>query len=154
MTVTVNNLKQLYETDDYQWLLATIDLLKNQQFNELDLFNLIEELEAMGSEKRNAVKSLLEQVIIHLLLLQFWTVEYERNVYHWQGELLTFRTQLEDKLTANLKKYLAENTNSIYQRSLKQVKLKTRFQVNFPEECPYTFEQLLDENYLPLSVNN
>ncbi|QSV72171.1 MAG: DUF29 domain-containing protein [Aphanizomenon flos-aquae KM1D3_PB] len=39
----LTNLQQLYETDDYLWLLATIDLLKQGRFNEVDLENLIEE---------------------------------------------------------------------------------------------------------------
>ena len=37
----------------------------------------------------------------------------------------------------------------IYQRALKQVKLKTDYQVNFPEDSPYPLEQLLAENFLP-----
>jgi hypothetical protein len=91
----LTNLQQLYETDDYLWLLETIDLLKQGCFDEVDLENLIEELEDLGSEKKNAVKSLLEQVIRHLLLLQFWTEESEINYYHWQSEILGFRYQIE-----------------------------------------------------------
>jgi hypothetical protein len=78
MTVTTH-LQQLYQTDDYLWLLETIELLKQSRFEELDLENLIEELEDLGSEKRNAVESLLEQIIRHLLLLQYWHEEFERN---------------------------------------------------------------------------
>ncbi|HLP89998.1 MAG TPA: DUF29 domain-containing protein [Nostocaceae cyanobacterium] len=147
MTATTN-LQQLYETDDYLWLLETIKLLKQNRFEELDLKNLIEELEDLGSEKRNAVKSLLEQVIRHLLLLEYWSEESERNYYHWQSEILDFRHQLEDRLTAKLHNYLAEELENIYNRALKQVRLKTKFKVNFPEECPYTLEQLLDQDYL------
>jgi hypothetical protein len=44
MTNTSTDLKTLYETDDYQWLTETIDLLKKKQFADLDLDNLIEEL--------------------------------------------------------------------------------------------------------------
>jgi hypothetical protein len=43
MTITTN-LKQLYETDEDLWLEKTIELLKQKQFNQLDLENLIEEL--------------------------------------------------------------------------------------------------------------
>ena len=39
----LTNLQQLYETDDYLWLLETIDLLKQGCFDEVDLENLIEE---------------------------------------------------------------------------------------------------------------
>ena len=53
------NLQQLYETDDYLWLLETIDLLKQGRFDEVDLENLIEELEDLGNEKKNAVRKFI-----------------------------------------------------------------------------------------------
>lgn len=144
----ITNLKQLYEIDDQQWLSETINLLKQKRFNELDLENLIEELDDLGSEKKNAISSLLIQIIKHLLLLQYWTAEYENNVYDWRSEVVTFRDQIEGRLTKNLYNYLQQEINNIYTKALKQVKIKTNFKVDFPEECPYTLEQLLDENYL------
>lgn len=76
---TVTNLKRLYEIDDSQWLVEMIELLKQRQFEHLDLENLIEELVDLGSEKKNAAVSLLEQVIRHLLLLEYWTIERDNN---------------------------------------------------------------------------
>ncbi len=81
---SIHALKQLYELDDSQWLGETISLLRNHQFQQLDLEHLIEELEDLGKEKKNAVASLLEQVIRHLLLLQYWTKETEYNTINWQ----------------------------------------------------------------------
>ncbi len=80
----VHQLKQLYEIDDSQWLGETVSLLRNHQFSQLDLEHLIEELEDLSKEKKNAVASPLEQVIRHLLLLQYWTKEAEYNVINWQ----------------------------------------------------------------------
>jgi hypothetical protein len=37
----VHQLKQLYELDDSQWLGETISLLRNHQFQQLDLEHLI-----------------------------------------------------------------------------------------------------------------
>ncbi|MFB2836861.1 DUF29 domain-containing protein [Floridanema evergladense] len=147
--MSVIDLKTLYETDDYEWLSATIELLKNRQFNALDLENLIEELEDLGSEKRNAVVSLLNQIIRHLLLLEYWTSERERNINHWRSEIVNFRDQLDQRLTTNLRNYLQENLDSIYKRALLYVKEKTGYSVEFPSECPYTLEQLLDLNWFP-----
>jgi len=147
MTVATN-LKQLYEIDDQQWLSETINLLKQKKFNELDLENLIEELEALGRSERNAVESLLEQIIRHLLLYQYWTEEHQKNANHWHSEISGFRTQLRRKLTKNLRNHLIDNQAILYQDALKFVIPKTNFKVNFPEECPYSFDQLLDENYL------
>ncbi|MEA5532664.1 DUF29 domain-containing protein [Crocosphaera sp. XPORK-15E] len=143
----LTNLKTLYKVDDVQWLKDTIKLLKERQFEALDLDNLIEELEDLGSEKRNAVISLLEQVIRHLLLLEYWTIERQQNLGHWESEIISFRTQLRRKLTTNLRNYLKEELSSIYQDGLLFVQRKTSFKVNFPETCPYSLEQLLDIDY-------
>lgn len=147
--ITLTNLKQLYEIDDYQWLEETIKLLKNQQFKEIDWENLIEELEDLGKEKKNAVVSLLEQVIRHLLLLEYWRSEREYNQVHWQEEIYNFRIQLKRRLTTNLRNYLESELNSIYQDALGFVQIKTQKTVNFPPECPYSLDQLLDINWLP-----
>ena len=144
----INNLQRLYEIDDSQWLEEMIKLLKQRQFEHLDLENLIEELTDLGSEKKNAVVSLLEQVIRHLLLLEYWTIERENNQTHWESEIVSFRTQLRRRLTTNLRNHLAKELPSIYRDALIYVRTKTSFKVDFPENCPYSLEQLLDINYL------
>ena len=143
----ITNLQRLYEIDDSQWLEEMIELLKQRQFEHLDLENLIEELTDLGSEKKNAVVSLLEQVIRHLLLLEYWTIERENNQTHWESEIVSFRTQLRRRLTTNLRNHLIKELRSIYQDALIYVRTKTRFKVNFPEVCPYSLDQLLDINY-------
>ncbi|GCL34269.1 hypothetical protein PA905_38770 [Planktothrix agardhii CCAP 1459/11A] len=146
----IMDLKTLYETDDVEWLQETVKLIKNHQFEQLDLENLIEELEDLGREKKNAVVSLLEQIIRHLLLLQYWTGEVEYNRVHPEEEIYSFRVQLRRKITTNLRNYLDSEFDSIYQDALGFVKIKTQNSVNFPPECPYTLEQLLDINWFPV----
>ncbi|MGL5131812.1 MAG: DUF29 domain-containing protein [Planktothrix sp.] len=138
------DLKTLYETDDAEWLQETVKLIKNHQFEQLDIENLIEELEDLGREKKNAVVSLLEQIIRHLLLLQYWTRETEYNRVHPEEEIYSFRVQLRRKITTNLRNYLDSEFDSIYQDALGFVKIKTQNSVDFPLECPYTLEQLLN----------
>ncbi|TAF10161.1 MAG: DUF29 domain-containing protein [Nostocales cyanobacterium] len=146
MTVKTD-LQSLYETDDSFWLEETIILLKEKRFQDLDVDNLIEELETLGKRDKNAVASLLEQIIRHLLLLQYWTEEYDLNGNHWQTEIIGFRNQLERLLTNNLQNYLNNELEKIYKGALKYVKQKTRFKIDFPEYCPYSLEQLFDEDY-------
>ena len=143
----VTNLKRLYEIDDSQWLAEMIELLKQRQFEHLDLENLIEELVDLGSEKKNAVVSLLEQVIRHLLLLEYWTIERDNNQADWESEIVGFRTQLRRRLTTNLHNHLAKELPPIYQDALIYVRTKTHFKVDFPETCLYSLDQLLDINY-------
>jgi hypothetical protein len=145
----LTNLQRLYEIDDSQWLEEMIELLKQRQFEKLDLEHLIEELVDLGSEKKNAVVSLLEQVIRHLLLLEYWTTERDNNQAHWESEIVSFRTQLRRRLTTNLRNHLAKESASIYQDALIYVRTKTRFKVDFPENCSYSLEQLLEIDFLP-----
>ncbi|HEY9706469.1 MAG TPA: DUF29 domain-containing protein, partial [Allocoleopsis sp.] len=143
------NLKNLYKIDNYQWLESTIKILRNQDFSALDLENLIEELENVNSEKRNNVINLLEQIIRNLLLLEYWLSEQEYNREDWLGEIYTFRIELKRKLTPNLRNYLANELDSIYQDALGFVQIKTKNSVDFTDNCPYSLEQLLDIKYIP-----
>ena len=148
MTV-IPDLKTLYEIDDSLWLEETIELLKARRFDTLDLENLIEELEDLGSEKKFRVASFLQQIIRHALLLQFWASEREYNQGHWESELVNFQDQLNTYLTASLRKYLEQEFDNIYQKATRYVRKKTKNQVIFPDTCPYSLEELLDPNWLP-----
>ncbi len=148
MKSQILDLKELYETEYDQWLTETVRLLKNRQLERLDYENLIEELEALGRSERSAAKSLLLQIIVHLMLYQFWQSERERNANHWAGEIITFRVQLEDKLTTNFRNYLADELPKIYQNALLIVQKKTQLN-SLPEQCPYSLQQLLDKYWFP-----
>ena len=148
MTV-IPDLKTLYEIDDSLWLAETIELLKAKNFEALDLENLIEELEDLGNEKRLRVASLLEQIIRHFLLLQFWTEERAYNQDHWELEIVNFQIQLKRGLTTNLRNYLQNELTNIYEDAVFFVRKKTKNQVNFPDTCPYSLAELLDPNWLP-----
>jgi hypothetical protein len=150
INITQNQLQQLYAIDDYLWLEETIKLLKTNKLENLDLDNLIEELESLGRNDLNKVRSLLRQIIIHILLLEYWHQEYERNCSHWEGEIIAFRYDLNHNLTTSLKNKLTLELEEIYQLSLKLVGKKTGLSLNlFPDNCPYSLEQLLDDNWYP-----
>lgn len=150
ITVTQNQLQKLYEIDDYLWLEETIKLLKAKDLENLDLDHLIEELEDLGRNNLNKVRSLLRQIIIHILFLQYWEQEYERNYRHWEGEIIAFRDDLNNSLTTTLKNKLSEELDHIYNVSVKFVSKKTGLSVDiFLDNCPYSLEQLLDDNWYP-----
>lgn len=145
-----NKLQELYKNDDYLWLQKTIELLKIQDFENLDLESLIEELESLGRSEFNKIRSLLRQIVIHLLLLEYWEQEYERNHRHWQAEIIAFRDDLSHELTTSLKNKLIQELDSIYKVSVNLVSKKTGLSQNiFPPTCPYSFEQLLEDNWYP-----
>ena len=147
---TPTQLKKLYEIDDYLWLEETIKLLKTKDLDNLDLDNLIEELESLGRNDLNKVRSLLRQIIIHILLLEYWQEEHYRNYRHWQGETIAFRDDLNNSLTTTLKNKLVQELDHIYNVAVKVVVQKTGLASNlFPDNCPYSLEQLFDDNWYP-----
>ncbi|MHC5609779.1 MAG: DUF29 domain-containing protein [Nostoc sp.] len=100
MTAIID-LKTLYKSNYLQWLEETIKCLKARQLAEVDYENLIEELEDLAKNEKKRVKSLLEQIIRHLLLYQYWDLEKPRNANHWAAEIISFRNQLNEDLSAN-----------------------------------------------------
>jgi hypothetical protein len=141
-------LADLYDLDQTQWLQVTVDLLRQNSLAEVDWVHLIEELESLGKRDRNRVAHLLEQLIRHCLLLQYWQEERGRNGNHWRAEIQSFRTQLRRHLTTTLKNYLEEELPQIYQDALGYVQEKTGHGVDFPLTCPYSLQQLLESSPL------
>jgi len=142
------NLKELYERDYLLWLEENIRLLSDRQLQKIDYDHLIEELESLGRSEKRTVESLMKQLLIHLLLYQYWGTEYQRNANHWSLEILTFRDQLNEELAAKtIYNYLVDNLDKIYQSAMKLAAQKS--QLSLPQQCPYTFQEILDENWLP-----
>ena len=147
-------LEQLYEREYDRWLSETIELLKNRQFDRVDYEHLIEELAALGRSEKTAVKSLILSIIIQLLLYQFWTTERERNSNHWAAEIITFRVQLENKLTTDLSKFLELELEleNIYENARLIAEKKTGLK-NLPIICPYSLRQILEKQWFPDTDN-
>jgi hypothetical protein len=147
MTHARQSLSSIYEEDYQQWLDQTVLLLKNRQVDSLDYEHLIEELEALGREQKNAVESLVIQIIQHLLFYQYWSSEREYNERHWRGELIGFRTQLELRLTTNLRNHLSNRLDYLYGKARKMAEVKT--DLKLPSENPYALADILDEDWIP-----
>ena len=128
----------LYETDYYLWLEKQTIAIKNHDVSALDWINLLEEIESLGKEQLNAVNSLLKQVIIHRLKLDYLQDELNRN--HWESEINTFVDQIEDRLTKTLKNKL--DLPKLYNRAKRDV-LKQYPKLIIPETNPYTLDDLL-----------
>ncbi len=93
-------------------------------------------------------RTLLDQVIRHLLLLEYAEKE---NITLIIGKVrfIIFGYRLQRRMTKTLYDHLTLQLDSIYSDSLGFVKIKTDKKINFPSECPYKLEQLLDMNWLP-----
>ena len=145
-----NQLKNLYEKDFNLWLEATIKLLKETRFEEVDLENLIEELEAMGRSEKRELESRLITIIEHLLKLQYWTAEKEYNERGWRITVIEQRRKLIRLLkdSPSLKRFLEDIVVECYQTARKDTIKKYDLSSEiFPINSPFTVENILNTDY-------
>ena len=143
--------KDLYEQDYPAWLEETAKQLRQRQTDVLDWEHLREEIEALGNEQRHQVDSYPLQLLIHLLLYQYWPGERERCAKGWQDEIGNFRVELELLLESKtLYNYFLTRIAVIYPKAVKRVRQKSELPAAiFAESCPYSPEQILDSDFLP-----
>ena len=152
-------LQTLYDSDFQDWLEKTINHLENQQFNHLDIQHLIEELTDLGRSDRKALESNLMILIAHLLKLKIQNNVPEPMKGSWYDSVVEHRQRVYKSLrdTPSLKNYL-ENAIELAYPDARKVAIKegklARFGVSIPPEtaypmtCPFTLEQLLDEDFM------
>jgi hypothetical protein len=144
----------LYEDDFYLWVERQADLLRKGRFRALDLAHLIEEVEDLGANLRGIAFSRTQQIIRHLLKLQFSSALEARRL--WRQTVRDQRDELELHLTASLRNLVQASLEARYARArrraaedLTEYREKTD---DLPETCPYSLEQILSHDWFPTNV--
>ena len=89
----------------------------------------------MGRSEKRTIKSLLTQLLQHLLKLKYWGAERQRKEGHWKGEIITFRLGTLDELkdSPSLKSYLLEIFDECYLSARKNVSVRSQLPLDtFP----------------------
>jgi hypothetical protein len=145
----------LYEQDFYLWTQRQAELLRAGRFAELDLPHLIEEVEDLGVNLRNAVTRRTREIILHLLKLQYSPAVPPRA--GWQESIGKQRDDLELELTASLQQHLEREFEKIFQKARRRaIDELARDKVApdlLPKACPYTLEQIIDPLWQPDNVH-
>ena len=143
------NQTSLYETDFVQWVQTTVDQLRAQNYECVDWANLIEEIEEMSRRERRSLKSNLVVILLHLLKWQYQT---DCRSGSWRGSIREHRRRINDDLkeSPSLVAYLHEVLSDCYANARAQAADETALPLeNFPTDCPYTSEQILNPEFLP-----
>jgi hypothetical protein len=144
----------LYDRDFFEWTVRNAELLRSGCVEEADVEHLAEEIEDLGERDKREVISRLIVLLMHLLK---WSIQPERR-YTESGSsswLATIREQRR-QLTAvfaqsgSLRKYAEEELPKAHRDAVKEASAETGIPIRqFPEECPFRFEQVLEDEFLP-----
>ncbi|ACK66940.1 protein of unknown function DUF29 [Rippkaea orientalis PCC 8801] len=132
-----------YDQDFNLWLENTINSLKEGKLLEVDYDHLIEELEGMGRSEKNAIKSNLRILLMHLLKYQY---QPEKRSNSWRYTITEHRQRIRDSLetSPSLIPFLKEIFDKCYQDSRRLASDDTGLSINnFPPDCPFTFDEVL-----------
>jgi hypothetical protein len=138
-----------YKADFNLWIKQTAQLLRQHRWQEIDVVHLIEEVEDLGKSERRGIASQLTRLLLHLLK---WQYQLQRRSDSWLDSITDARTQIELTIedSPSLKNYPTEQLEESYQRARRQAAKQTGIQISvFPEDCPYSLELVLDEDWVP-----
>jgi DNA-binding PucR family transcriptional regulator len=148
---------ELYEDDFFAWTrdqAAALRRLEKERWNgPLDLAHLAEEIEDVGSERRDAVRSQIRRILEHLLKLEHSQATDPR--FGWRDSIIDARAEISDKLTRTLRRDIASQLPRLYERSRAKAAngLASYGERDgaraLPLQCPYQLEAILHDAWYP-----
>lgn len=139
----------LYETDFYAWTSEQAALLRAGRLAEADIANIVEEIETLGRSEKRELVSRLTVLLMHMLK---WRHQARKRGKSWRLTIEDQRLELARHLRddPSLKSKLAEAINDAYQSArLKAARETGLDKSTFPDACPWTYEEITDDNFWP-----
>lgn len=138
-----------YDEDFACWAAETARLLRERCFAEIDVEHLAEEIEDMGKNQRRELFSRLTVIIHHLLK---WQQQPEQRSGGWKATVVTQRAELGRLIehSPSLQRQLGTAVAEVYRHAARAAAAETGLPLSaFPSECPFTAEQILEEDFFP-----
>ena len=139
----------LYEADFYAWTQEQARLLREQRWADLDLDNLVDEVESVGRSDKRQIESRLEVLLAHLLE---WKFQPGGRGNSWIGTIFEQRGRIAGLVeeSPSLREFQRQEVFKSYRAARLTAAKETGIALGvFPEECPFTSEQVLDLEYFP-----
>jgi hypothetical protein len=138
-----------YDADYFAWTQEQAALLRANRFSQVDTENIAEELEDLGRSQKREIRSRLVAVLVHLLK---WRYQPGRRTGSWKATLVEQRAELATDFeeSPSLRSFPREILSKQYEIARLRASGETKLALKvFPEECPFTVEQVLDRDFLP-----
>lgn len=136
------NPAELYDQDFYAWTQDQAAVLRThfRGDNRLDVEHLAEEVEDLGDSELRAVESFVEQIIAHLLKLDYSGQSDPRA--HWLAEVLNFRRNADRKMSPTIRRKVEADLEGRYARGREIAAVGAMVHEpdlirRLPKACPY-----------------
>ena len=143
----------LYDEDFYAWTQQQAQALRThfKGDNRLDVEHLAEEVEDLGKSELQAVESFIENVIEHLLKLDYSGWVEARN--HWRAEVDAFKSSIERKITPRIRQQVETELEALYDRARRAAarslhQREPDFVRRLPKRCPYDWSAIWHRDVL------
>lgn len=148
-TVEADRANALYEQDFFAWTQEQARLLSERRFDDLDLENLIDEVQSVGSSEKREIRNRCKVLVAHLLK---WKFQPGHRGPSWRRTISEQRDQLADIVSTSpsLRGYLSSSVARSYGGATLDASSETGIAIGvFPRECSFTLEQALDPDFYP-----
>lgn len=138
-----------YDDDFFAWTQEQAQYLHEGTWEKLDCVNLSEEIESLGKQQRQELRNRLGVLLGHLLK---WEFQFKMRSKSWVATIREQRREILELLddSPSLKPYLPKAMSKAYQAGLDLGVRETPLNYqDFPIECPYSLEQILDTAFFP-----
>jgi hypothetical protein len=145
-------LTELYDADFYAWTQQQAKVLRThfKGDNRLDVEHLAEEVEDLGESQLQSVESYVQQIIAHLLKLDYSGYELPRR--HWRGEIVAFRISMQRKISPSMRPELRHALPELYEGARKMAAASLDAEPDLgrqlPKECPYDWAAVTERDVM------
>jgi hypothetical protein len=144
-----------YDDDFYAWTQYQAEVLRSMPTsdNRFDRENVAEEIEAVGRNERDSVRSQVRRILEHFLKLAHSPAGDPRG--GWRGSIIDARGELDDRLSPALRQDLTAVLAKLYATARKRVASdlqdygEQEAAASLPQQCPYTLDHILEEDWYP-----
>jgi hypothetical protein len=136
--------------DDFAlWAAEQGALIRAGKLDRVDVENVAEEIESLGRSDKYEIDSRLEVLIQHLLK---WELQPARRSNSWKASVIGQRVRIARILrdSPSLGSYPETSLAGSFRIALAEAVRETGLPESaFPDTCPYTAEQVLDDTFWP-----
>ena len=140
---------RLYDEDFYAWANEQAALLRAGDLSQADIDHIAQEIESMGRTEKRELASRLKVLIAHLLK---WRFQPDKRTKSWEVSIRVQRRELVDHIDDNPS--LTPLIDSVLAKAYPDAALVAALETGlsetvFPQICPWTFAQMVDESFWP-----